>query len=112
MNRFNTAFDALYSCQTRTIGVAILATVGTFAVNKPAILHTVTSDDIVLLGGTGEKGGYRLQMKATDFVSAPPYEAAVTVNGDATGEQLQVILTEVHSGIRHLIVGDMMAMNA
>ena len=106
MNLFDRAFDELYACQTRTLGVAIKATVTGYAENKPALLSTVNDDDGAVMGGIGQAGGYTLQMKVSDFPKAPEHDTLVTVNGDAAGERLVITSYERASGIYNLKVGD------
>ena len=106
MNSFERAFDRLYAVQTRTLKVAILATIGSSATSKPAILGTVRDDDSVVDGGTGQRGGYELQMKASDFTSAPSHDAACAVNGAASGESLVLTAFDNRSSIYVLTVGD------
>lgn len=105
-NNFERAFDSLYRSQTRNLNKAIVATVGAFATNKPAILSTVADDDLVKLGYIGQQGGYQIQMKVSDFSSDPTHQTAVTVNGDAENVALVILSWEKRSSIFNLIVGD------
>jgi len=88
-NQFERAFDALYRVQTRVLGEAIVATVGAYAVNKPAILGSVDADMVVVSGGVADAGGYEVQMKTSDFSGEPPDGTQATCNGEATGKTLQ-----------------------
>lgn len=89
MNQFERAFDNLYRVQTRVLGEAIVATVGAYAVNKPAILGSVDTEMVVVSGGTANAGGFELQMKTSDFTTEPPDGTPVTCNGEATGKTLE-----------------------
>lgn len=99
MSRVTDNFDRLYAAQTRTIGVAILATVDGYASGKPAILSTIATNDIYVDGGTATDGGYELQMKASDFGTEPPKQTRVTCNGDAAGIELEVMDVDTSNGI-------------
>lgn len=89
-NSFERAFDQLYSTLTRSMGLPIVATVGAYAVNKPAILSTVGNDEGIVLGGMAEGGTFDIQMKVSDFSSQPPKGTLITCNGMADGKTLTV----------------------
>lgn len=109
MSATTSAWVELYSAQTEAIGVAILATVTGYAASKPAIISDLTSDEIIVEGGEAEKGGFKLQMLASDFSSEPPKATVVTCNGAAAGLNLTVLSTNLNNGIRYLTIGDFAA---
>lgn len=106
MSAFTEAFDELYAVQTENLGVAVVATVTGACISKAAIIGTNTGDPIYLEGSTGVTGGYELQMKASDFTSPPVKNMQVTCNGNASGETLQVLASDLANGIYILRVGD------
>ena len=111
MSATTSAWAELYSAQTEAIELAIKATIGAYAVSKRAILSELTSDEIIVEGGTAENGGFKLQMLDSDFSSAPPKGTVCAVNGSAAGLALEVISSTLNNGIRHLTVGDFAATN-
>jgi len=106
MNLWDSRFDRLHAAQTRQLGVDIRATVGSVVSNAKAILGTVSHDDSVVDGGAGQRGGYELQIKASDFVATPERDAACTVNGFGSGTALVLTRFEHRGGVYVLTVGD------
>ena len=107
MSAFTASFDDLYSCQTESLGAAILATVEGYAVDKPAILSSITTNDILLQGGDGQTGGFSLQMKVGDFTGGEPEkQTRVSCNGDAEGLVLEVLDCDRANGIFTITLGD------
>lgn len=105
-NEFTRAFQQLLAAQTHN-KEAIIATVGAFAVNKPAFLGSVPTDPAFADGTTAEAGTYELQMLASDFSALPTENTAVTCNGEAAGKVLRVLGPVVNAnGIYTLTVGD------
>jgi hypothetical protein len=111
MTTWERAFNVLYAAQTRNLGAEIVATIGDFAIGKPAILGVVTKDEMLMDGGGGraEAGGYSLQMKSADFTAVPPKETAVIVNGDAAGFSLEVDSIDRANGMLTIHVIDVAA---
>lgn len=106
---FVSAFDQLYACQTRNLGVAIIATVADVGTDKAALLSVVDETDNYGAGTTMVTGGFMLQIKQTDLSADPPKNAAVTCNGSATGLTLQVVSFRLVNGIYEITAGDINA---
>lgn len=85
-----------------------MATIGTYAIDKPAILGTVMMDEGLIPegGGLAEGGGYSLQMKAEDFDGIPPKQTSVVVNGDAAGFSLEIASKDRANGMYMIRVID------
>jgi hypothetical protein len=108
-NQFVVAFNQLIAVQTSVLGGAILATVGSVAANKPALLSEVDAHTEFIEGGMGETGGFTLEMLITDFSGVPTVGTAVTCNGSATGKTLHVIRDPkiVNGATYQIAVGDL-----
>lgn len=103
-------FARQYACQTRTTGVAVLATVTGYAASKPALLSAVDTLAGYGDGTTLEMGGFVLEMLITDFSARPPKGTAATCNGSATGISLRVLDVKTINSATYLIsVGDINA---
>lgn len=102
MSAITAGFDALLDAQEAACGERLLATVGAVA-NKDAIVEEITYDEIVAAGGIGESGGFRIQMRKSDFATKPAKESDAT----AKGITLQVLsVAEIH-GIYQMEIGDL-----
>lgn len=106
MGGFDSRFNQMYAAQTRTLGIAIVATITGYGVNVPAILGEIAEDQIYVEGGNAESGGYELQVKASSLSGEPVKRTVVTCNGDATGEQLQITNITKSAGIYTLRLED------
>jgi hypothetical protein len=109
MSDFTRAFDELYSCQSRILGVVILASISGYGTNVAALLSGVNQNAQFADGTVSESGGYDLKIKQADLSAEPPKGTAVTANGSATGETLQVISAALVNGIWEIAVGDIQA---
>ncbi len=110
-NQFALAFADLIAVQTEVLGAAILATVGAFAVNKPALISEVDMDAEFVEGGIGQGGGFTLEMLITDFSSQPTKGTAISANGSAAGKSLVLVKdAEIINGATYrLTAGDFTA---
>ncbi len=106
MNLWDAKFDALYVRQTYMLGYEIRATIGASVTNAKAILSNVRDDDVAEEGGTGQRGGYELQIKASDFSFDPDHDASVVCNGAATGRDLVMTSFENRGGVYLVNIGD------
>lgn len=110
MSGITSAFDQLYSMQTRVLGVAILATVTGHAANVPALLGGVSNSDAFGSGATTMPGdAYLLQIKQSDMPTRPIAGVQVTCNGSADTLTLQVTGTRLVNAIWEVTVGDISA---
>jgi hypothetical protein len=107
VSAYTDAFTDLYQAQTEATGVTVLATVGSVATSKAAILSEADSLREYIDGSTSEAGGFTLEMLISDFSARPTVGTQVTCNGSATGFTLQVIDVKTINSATYLItVGD------
>ena len=106
MSALTDAWEALYAAQTEATGEAIIATVGTYAVNKPAVVSALDLNSIVVDGGVAEAGGFNIQMLASDFSGEPPKQTAISAGGSADGHPLEVYSVNVNNGIYYIVAVD------
>lgn len=101
MSVITDCFDLLLDAQEEACGERLKATVGAVA-DKDAIVEEITYDEVVAAGGVGESGGYRLQVRKSDFATKPAQGEDAT----AKGVTLQVLnCIEIH-GIYQMEIGD------
>lgn len=94
-------FEQLLNAQEEAFGTRLTATVGAVA-NKDAIVEEITYDEIIAAGGVGESGGFRIQMRVSDFATKPAQLADATTKGIT----LSVLTVEEIGGIYRLTIGD------
>ncbi len=63
-------FEGLLDAQEEAFGERMKATVGAVT-DKDALVEELTYDEIIAAGGVGESGGFRIQMRKSDFVLTP-----------------------------------------
>lgn len=68
-----------------------------------AMVTEITADEIVVLGGTGEKGGFRADCRVSDFSIQPTKFMGITYDGNAL-HILNVVKT--NQAIYTLTAGD------
>lgn len=105
-NLWDARFDRLHDCQTRQLGVDIRATVGSVITNARALLGIVRNDDVPVEGGIGERGGYEIQVKASDVAEGVTKDLQCTINGAADGKTLVLTSFEHRGGVYLLNIGD------
>lgn len=106
MNRIESNFLRCYAAQSRTLGYDVVATIGTACVNAKAILGTVNDDDTIVEGGIGQRGGFLLQILASEFASTPAHDDSVTCNGAAANQKLVVTSFDLPGSVYRIQVGD------
>lgn len=106
------AWDELYAAQTAVTGINMLATITGLATSAPAIISETKLDDVLLErgGGSGEAGGYSLQMRISDFSDEPPKRTPITANGPAQGLSLQIESVNRNNGIFYIHAVDYSAL--
>jgi hypothetical protein len=102
-NEFLEAFEELLDAQEEVLDERLTVTVGDVE-NKDAIVEKLTFDDIVAAGGVAEKGGFRLQVRESDFPGDLHLRDAT-----ARGVTLKVMTEERNNGVLVLTIGDPVA---
>lgn len=100
MSGFTTAFDELVAVQNAEYGSARTALVG--ATTVPAVVSALDFDNVFMVGGIGENGGFDVQVKASALPSRPVKYSAVTVEG----RKLSVLRVTDANGIYTITCGD------
>lgn len=110
MSLFTDAFTDLYDVQTECVGAALVATIGTVAVSKPAIISEADVTMEIDEGGIGTEGGYSIQMLISDFTGEPVRNSNITATGPALGRALQVHSFTVNHGVYSIMAQDVALM--
>lgn len=110
MSEITDAFDELLDAQEEATGERLKASVGA-VVDKDAVIEELTFDEIVAAGGTAENGGFKLQMRKSDFPTRPPeFDAqGVKTTVVARGVTLQLLSVTENNGILLIGAGDSVA---
>jgi len=111
-SRMVAAWEGLYAAQTRSIGIAILATIEGFCVDAEAIVSQINLDDIYVEGPHAEGGGWNIQMRLSDIQSEPPKQTPISCNGEADGHELLLLNFTRNNGIAYIVAADFSSVNA
>lgn len=68
-NQFASAFAELQACAAAEIGAAQTVTIN--GADYAAVVSEITKDDMLIHGGSGEKGGFKAEILASLFASPP-----------------------------------------
>lgn len=68
-----------------------------------AIIEEIASDEIVVLGGTGERGGFRAHCRVSDFASQPTKFAEISYDGT----ELRILsVVKTNQAVYTFVAGD------
>lgn len=68
-----------------------------------AIVEEITADEVVVLGGTGERGGFRAHCRAADFSSQPAKFATISYDGN----ELRILsVVKTNQAVYTFVAGD------
>lgn len=95
MSILTDAFQHALDARERAVGIR--EKVNLNGTDLDALVETITFDDVVLAGGTGESGGYRAQIAAT--ITRPPQFSPIIVRG----ETLQVLSVDDINGVSFVL---------
>ena len=68
---------------------------------KRAIIEEITTDEILIMGGTGEKGGFRAKTRQAEFASSPI--KGMSIQKLADGKPLTIINVSERNGVEYEI---------
>lgn len=103
------ALEQAFDGQEEALGQRVTATIG--EVTADALVSQIEADILPVPGGTADAGGYTLQMRVSDFETAPAKFEPVQITG-RTDANLKVVNVTETGGVYTITVGDPAAENS